>query len=168
MDDLNERPFPREKERVSKGAEDSSSVTLLRRPKPPRQSPEQTSARLWIGAFWIALIVEVQQNNAHGVCVGHQRYATRTKDPDEAAAAYRAAAARATIAARITPEGRRYGNGIALAYELIRRGIAVSLDPLEEWTARSRKRELDWVDHSDALLELELNDLPLPEWQVGW
>jgi hypothetical protein len=168
MDDLNKRPFPREKERARKEEASSNFIPLTPR-KSPRQPPqEQTSARLWIGVTWIALIVEVQQNNAHGVCVGHQRYATRTKDPDEAAAAYRAAAARATIAARITPEGRRYGNGIALAYELIRRGIAVSLDPLEEWTARSRKRELDWVDDSGALLELELNDLPLPEWQAGW
>jgi hypothetical protein len=167
MNDLNERPLPLERERARKEEASSNCIPLTPR-KSPRQPPqEQTRTRLWIGVTWIALIVEVQQNNVRGACVGHQRYATRTKDPDEAAAAYRTAATRCSIAARITPEGRTRGNGIALAYELIQRGIAVSLEPLEEWPARSRKHELDWADRDSGEDYSLIDDLPLPAWYDG-
>jgi hypothetical protein len=95
------------------------------------------------------------------VCVGHQRYTTRTQDPDEAAAAYRAATLHATIAARITPEGRVRGDGIKLAYELLRRGIAVSFDPLDEYAARSYAHELAWADQ---LAGSGLTCSLVPEW----
>jgi hypothetical protein len=84
----------------------------------------------------------------------------------EHADGHQSAVDRATIDARITPEGRRCGDGIALAYELMQRGIAVTLDPLDEWTARSRKYELDWADQGGGL-DLP-DDLPLPAWQEGW
>jgi hypothetical protein len=56
------------------------------------------------------------------------RYAMRTTDPDEAAVAYRAAATRCSIETHP-------GDGIKLAYELTRRGIAVSFDPLDKLPA---------------------------------
>jgi hypothetical protein len=150
--------------RASAKEEASENCLSLRHPAATRESHEQTSGRLWIGVTWIALIIEVQQNNARGRCVEHQRYATRTQDPDEAAAAYRAAATRCNIVARITPAGRTRGNGIALAYALIQRGIAVPLDPLEEWTARSSKLELEWADQTELLPERDI-PWPLPAWR---
>jgi hypothetical protein len=80
-----ERPPSCEKDTGRRATQEQAdgSCTLLRHPAATRQSHAQTSARLWIGATWIVLIVETQQSNARGVCVGHQRYATRTKDPYE-------------------------------------------------------------------------------------
>jgi hypothetical protein len=95
----------------------------------------------------IVLIIETQQNNEHNVCIGHEHYATRTRDPDEAAAAYRAAATRCGIEARITPQGRVRGNGIKLAYE----GIDVSFDTLDEREERDYAHEIAWADQSAGL-----------------
>jgi hypothetical protein len=161
MIDLNKRPFPRERER----AQSSNCIPLTPRKRQPPQ--EQTRARLWIGITWIVLIIEVQQNDVRGACVGHQRYATRTKDPDEAAKSYRVAADRCSIAARITPEGRRCGDGIALAYALMQRGIAVTLDPLDERAVRVHKQELDWADRDSGEDYSLIDDLPLPAWYDG-
>jgi hypothetical protein len=116
---------------------------------------------MWIGVDWIALIIETQQNNGRNVCVAHQRYATRTKEPDEAASAYRAAATRCSIAVHITPKGRAGGDGIKLAYELRQRGIDVSFDPLDERNERIHQHELAWADWSSALA-----DMPVPDWSV--
>ena len=94
-----------------------------------------------------------------------KRYATRTKDPDQAAAAYRAVATRCSIDARITPVGESGDNGIKLAYELKQRGIAVSFDPLDERAVRSHDHELAWADDDPARLLEVLS--PLPAWREG-
>ena len=106
---------------------------------------------MWIGVSWIALIIETQQNNGRNVCVAHQRYATRTKEPDEAASAYRAAATRCSIAVHITPKGRAGGDGLRLAYELKQRGIDVSFDTLDEREERNYEHEIAWADQSAGL-----------------
>jgi hypothetical protein len=150
MNAPNERPPLFAKERARKEATSSNCVFLPPR-KPPGQLSEQTFARMWIGADWIALITEIQQNNACGVCIGHQRHVTRMRDVDEAAAAYRAAATRCKVEARITPQGRVRGDGIKLAYELKQRGIDVSFDSPDEDAMRIHERfELDWADKSNT------------------
>ena len=153
MDSTNERPPP--EGRASK-EEASDRVFVL-----PRKSPgyEQTSARVWIGMSWIALIIETQRNNEHDVCIEHQHYATRTKDPDEAAKACRVMADRCSVRCSITPKGRARGDGIALAYELKQRGIDVSFDTLDEREERAYEHEIAWADWSSAFA-----DRPLPDW----
>jgi hypothetical protein len=153
MNPTNERLPPASKEEAG-----SNRVFQLPR-KPPGY--EQTSARVWIGVSWIALIIETQRNNEHGVCIGHQSYATRTRDPDEAATAYRAAATRYDVEASITPRGRIRGDGIKLAYELKQRGINVSLDTLDERAERHYESELAWADQSAGS---QLSHRPFPDW----
>ena len=143
MDTTSKRPPPASKEEAS-----TNRVFQL-----PRKSPgyEQTSARVCIGMSWIALIIETQRNNEHDVCIEHQHYATRTKDPDEAAKACRVMADRCSVRCSITPKGRAGGAGIALAYELKQRGIDVSFDTLDEHAIRIHERlELDWADESNT------------------
>jgi hypothetical protein len=146
MRPTDERPPLHAEERASK--ESSNRVFQLPR-KPPGY--EQTSARVWIGMDWIALVIETQRNNEHNVCIEHQHYATRTKDPDEAAKACRVMADRAPIDVRITPKGRARGDGLRLAYELKQRGIDVSFDTLDEREERNYEHEIAWADRSVGL-----------------
>ena len=143
MDTTSKRPPPASKEVAS-----NNRVFQL-----PRKSPgyEQTSARVWIGMSWIALIIETQRNNEHDVCIEHQHYATRTKDPDEAAKACRVMADRAPVDVRITPKGRAGGDGLRLAYELKQRGIDVSFDTLDEREERNYEHEIAWADELPGL-----------------
>jgi hypothetical protein len=161
MDTTDKRPPLFAKERAGKEQPSSNCVFLPPR-KPPGQLSEQTSARLWIGASWIALVIETQQNNEHDVCIGHQSYATRTRDLDEAATAYRAAATRYNVETSITPRGRIRGDGIKLAYELKQRGIDVSLDTLDERAERHYESELAWADQPAGS---QLSHRPFPDWQ---
>jgi hypothetical protein len=156
MDTTSKRPPLFAKERADK---EQASNNVLRHPKAPGQLSEQTSARMWIGN-WIALIVETQQSDERGLCIAHQRYATRTRDPDEAAAAYRAAATRASVDVRITPKGRARGDGLRLAYELKQRGIDVSLAAIDERTERVHEHEFAWADQSVALLDIPRTSFP--------
>ena len=154
----NERPPPHKRERAHDGEASSNGVSL-RHPATTRQSPEQASARLWIGATWIVLVVETAQSNAHGACVAYTPYFTRTRDPDAATAAYRAATTDCgLVEARITPVGRMRGDGIKLAYALKDRGVPVSLDPLDERAARAHATEIAWANSCagrlDALVTL--------------
>src|SRR6516164_2292642 len=116
--DSNESPPPRERGRaVPKGAEDSSSnVTLLGRPKPPRQS---TTARMLIGACWIGLMTKTEELDARGICTRRHSDAWRTRDPDEAVRLWRATSASAEVEIRITPAGRARGRGIEFTVALV-------------------------------------------------
>ena len=145
MDTTSKRPPPASKEEAS-----SNRVFQLPR-KPPGQPSEQTSARVWIGMDWIALIIETQRNNEHNVCIEHQHYATRTKDPDEAAKACRVMADRCSVRCCITPKGRARGDGIKLAYELKQRGIDVSFNTLGEREERTYEHEIAWADELPGL-----------------
>ena len=158
MRPTDERPPLHAEERTSK--ENSNCVSLSPR-KTPHQPSEQTSARGWIGFDWVAIIIETQRNNEHNVCIEHQHYATRTKDPDEAAKACRVAADRCSIRCSITPKGRTGGDGIKFAYELRQRGIDVSFAPIDEREERTYENEIAWADWSSALA-----DLPLPDWSA--
>jgi hypothetical protein len=152
----NERPPPHEKKRARKEEAESNS---LRHATTVRQS-----ARMWIGSAWIVLIFNEEQGDDRGVCVKYKCDAWRTMDPDVAVAAYRAALMHCSaINVRITPEGRARGDGIELAYKLIKRDIAVSLAPLDEHTARSCAHELEWADNN-GLTPLDKICTRFPAW----
>jgi hypothetical protein len=137
--------------------------SVQRHPKAPRQPSEQTDVRAWVGSTWFVLVVETQKGNARGLCIKHEREAWRIKDVEEMAALCRVVGERHAIAVRLTPQGRACGTGIKLAYELMQRGIAVSLDPLDEQTARLHESELKWADAYGGE-ELFTFRHALPEW----
>jgi hypothetical protein len=130
-------------------------VVPLRSSTPSRQS---TSARLLIGACWIALLVESREDDAEGLCVVRRTYAHRTQDVDVAVSAVRSLSP-LVIEARLTPQARVSGNGEAFAQALMARGV-----PVRFGLPDAREDELRWVDTParTPLEELAAPDFPLP------
>ena len=140
MDTTSKRPPPASKE------EASSSLTLPLHPKTPRQSHK---TRVWLGAGWIAFVIECTNLDEDGCCVGGARQYQRVRDPDLAARIWRTLASAGTIASAITRRGRETGKGIEYAVALAQRGLPVAFNPgpLDAGTWRDPfKHEIDWAD----------------------
>ena len=140
MDTTSKRPPPASKE------EASSSLTLPLHPKTPRQSHK---TRVWLGAGWIAFVIECTDLDEDGCCVGGARQYQRVRDPDLAARIWRTLASAGTIASAITRRGRETGKGIEYAVALAQRGLPVAFNPgpLDAGTWRDPfKHEIDWAD----------------------
>jgi len=130
--------------------EASSSVALLRHPKTPRQSHK---TRVWLGAGWIAFVIECTDLDEDGCCVGGARQYQRVRDPDLATRIWRALANAGTVTSTITRRGRETGKGIEYAVALTQRGLPVALNPrpLEGVWYDPFKHEIDWADDPHPL-----------------
>jgi hypothetical protein len=159
-----ERPPPEHRERATQEQAENGSCTLLRHPKTPLQPSEHTDVRAWVGATWFVLVVETQKGNARGLTIKHDHARWRIKDVEEMVRLCRTVGERQAVEVRLTPEGRACGTGIKLAYELMQRGIVVSLNPLDERTARLHESELKWADADDGEAFAALSSRRLPDW----
>jgi hypothetical protein len=142
MDTTSKRPPPASKE------EASSSLTLPLHPKTPRQSHK---TRVWLGAGWIAFVIECTNLDEDGCCVGGARQYQRVRDPDLAARIWHTLTSAGTITSAITRRGRETGKGIEYAVALAQRGLPVAFNPrpLEagmSWWNDSFNNEIVWAD----------------------